>query len=92
MDIYQIILSVILTLVGLGVGVIIRQMNVMDKKFDDKYQSVEKRVDKVETAQAVDISEKKTLFKTIERIEQKLDNVLDPQFFQRCPNVNNHAK
>jgi uncharacterized protein YoxC len=64
------------------------------KKLEAKMERQDKRVDSLETKQAVEFERIMTtrdmiidVNKKIDTIGSKIDIILDPSFFQRCPNI-----
>lgn len=63
------------------------------KRLEEKLEKQDKRVDILETKQAVEFERNMTtrdmiisVEKKIDGLGSKIDKILEPEFFQRCPN------
>jgi hypothetical protein len=86
--IYQILFPVIMTLWTLSLGWFIRLLSKVSRDLS----LLDHRIGRLEAAQAVDDSEKKTIFNMLKRVEDKIDMILDPAFFKRCPTQHLHRE
>jgi hypothetical protein len=80
-SILEIIITILLTVFLAALGWFITLLY----KFSQSLEMLTSRVYDLESRQAVDDSEKKTIWRKLDVIENKIDKVLAPGFFRECP-------
>ena len=83
--ILEIIITILLTIFTAALGWFINLLY----RFSQAVVSLSDRVAALETRQAVDDSEKRTIWKKLDIIEKKIDEILSPKFFRECPKWEN---